>query len=164
MSRSKRAGGQTATPQTGSTVGPRSFCRRVANIFINANGKWRAGWLLALSVVAFWAVSLILRWGLGAMFSALFGVWGVNGTNIHRAPGWAQAVYAWHGSMITLAVNAATLLLTAALRRMWLGAGAASWLKPRKNAGTLCLSGATGMGMTCSVSAGRQHAHGVADV
>lgn len=88
-------------------------------LFRDAAGRLRAGWLLAAALAGYAAASLAVRLGLNAAFAALFRAWGVNAENVARAPGWARLIYAWHGSAVTLAVNAAVIALSLGLRRLW---------------------------------------------
>lgn len=89
------------------------------NIRSAGDGGIRTGWLLAVSLIAYALAALATRYGLVRAFAALFAAWGVDGTNIHRAPAWARAVYAWHGSLATLAFAALSLALAHGLRRLW---------------------------------------------
>lgn len=79
----------------------------------------RTGWLLAVSLFGYALVALATRYGLVRAFGALFEVWGIDATNVHRAPAWARALYVWHGSMATLAFAGLTLLLASWLRKLW---------------------------------------------
>ena len=107
MSRSKRA---AQTPPDTKTEG---------GLFTDGLGRWRTGWLLAVSLLAWLAASLLVRGGLSALFAALFRAWGIDETTAARAPGWARLLYAWHGSLITALFAAATLALSRLLRRLW---------------------------------------------
>ena len=128
MSRSKRAA-QAVTPA------PKNGIKRW---FAGDGGAVRGGWLLAASLAAWLAASLLIRRGLSAGFAALFGAWRIDAVSAARAPGWARTLYAWHGSLITLLVSGALLALAAALRRLWrlpagktpfeMGAAAKAWL------------------------------------
>ena len=57
---------------------------------------------LPAAVLAWAATAVLIPLGLGAAFRALFKAWNVGADTVARAPGWAQLVYAWHGSFITL--------------------------------------------------------------
>ena len=111
MSKSKRAAQGNVAPA------PRSG----GNWLRAPEGGVRAGWLLAVSLLCYVALALAARRGMGAGFAALFRTWGVNGDTVGRAPGWARLVYRWHGSLVSLVVNAALLALCRPLRRLWLG-------------------------------------------
>jgi len=108
MSRSKRTAGEQAIPAP-----------RRKNIWSAGDGGMRTGWLLAASLFGYALVTLATRYGLIRAFGALFSAWGVDASNIHRAPAWARAVYVWHGSIATLVYSAATLALSGVLRRLW---------------------------------------------
>lgn len=97
MSRSRRTAGETASPS------PRG------NPFRTESGAWRGGWLLAASLLCYVAVRLGVRLGLSAGLGALLRAWNVNAETAGRAPGWARALYVWQGSLVTVAVSAATL-------------------------------------------------------
>lgn len=83
------------------------------------NEKTPTGWLLAASLIAFVAVAVGGRWVLSRGFAALFDFWNINAENAHRAPAWARFIYAWHGSVVTVILSAATLALTVGLRKLW---------------------------------------------
>ena len=109
MSRSKRG----AQAQTGPEP------RKGVKLWAAENGGRRTGWLLAASLFGYTLVALATRYGLIRAFAALFNAWRIDASNIHRAPAWARAVYAWHGSLATLACAALTLLLAGQLRKLW---------------------------------------------
>ena len=109
MSRSKRE----ALAQTSPVP------RRGGKLWTDENGDLRTGWLLAASLFGYALVALATRYGLIRAFAALFDAWRIDASNVHRAPAWAGAVYAWHGSLATLASAALTLLLAKGLRRLW---------------------------------------------
>lgn len=108
MSRSRRATREQAKPAP-----------ITKNIWTAGDGGIRTGWLLAVSLFGYALATLATRYGLIRGFDALFSAWGVDASNIHRAPDWARAVYVWHGSIATLVYSAATLALSRALRRLW---------------------------------------------
>ena len=109
MSKSKRAAQEQMNPAP----------LQRGNIRIAEDGGLRTGWLLAVSLVGYALAALATRYGLVRAFAALFAAWGVDGSNIQRAPAWARAVYVWHGSLATLAFTALSLLLASGLRRLW---------------------------------------------
>lgn len=74
---------------------------------------------MAASLFSYALVALATRYGLIRAFAALFDVWRIDPSNVHRAPAWARAVYVWHGSLATLACAALTLLLAGRLRKLW---------------------------------------------
>ena len=86
---------------------------------IGEHGRIRTGWLLAASLFCYALAAAATRYGLVRAFRALFEAWGVDDTNIHLAPAWARAVYAWHGSLATLACAALMLLIARRLRGLW---------------------------------------------
>ncbi len=108
MSKSKRAAGENTAPAPRESV------------------KWyrQTGWLLAVSLVCCALVFAGLRLALGAAFTALFRAWGVDSVTVHRAPVWAQLVYRWHGSAVTLASAIGLIGLSLWLRGLWAGNGA----------------------------------------
>ena len=113
MSRSRRAarGDSASAPRTGGT-------------WLRApEGGVRAGWLLAVSLLCGALAAAGLRLALGAGLAALFRGWGVNADTVARAPAWARLLYRWQGSLVSVAVAAALLALSAWLRRLWLGVG-----------------------------------------
>ena len=76
----------------------------------------RKALLRPLAAVLAWAFcAILLPLILGAAFQALFGAWNVNAGTVARAPGWAQWLYAWHGSCVTLVAGASLVLLCAAV-------------------------------------------------
>ena len=109
MSRSVRAaqGQSSAVPRQNDTI------------WAADGGGIRTGWLLAVSLFGYMLVALATRFGLMRAFAALFEAWGVDGSNIHRAPAWAQAVYTWHGSLATVAFSVLLLVLARWLRGLW---------------------------------------------
>ena len=109
MSRSKRE----AQVQTDSAP------RKGVRLWSTGHGSIRTGWLLAASLLSYALVALATRYGLIRAFAALFDVWRIDPSNVHRAPAWARAVYVWHGSLATLACAALTLLLAGRLRKLW---------------------------------------------
>lgn len=109
MSRSKRAAQGRTAPAP----------RRDNRISSADNGGLRIGWLLAASLLAYALVALATRYGLIRAFAALFQAWGVDASNVYRAPAWARAVFLWHGSLTTLAFAALALLLAGWLRKLW---------------------------------------------
>ncbi len=59
--------------------------------------------LKLLTAALLWGVTAVLvPLALGAAFQAMFNAWNVNVDTVTRAPIWAQWVYTWHGSFITL--------------------------------------------------------------
>ena len=108
MSRSKRAAGGDTAPVSRESV------------------KWyrQTGWLLAVSLVCCTIVTVGVRLALGAAFTGLFRAWGVDAATVTRAPTWAQLVYRWHGSAVTLASAIALIGLSMWLRGLWTGSGA----------------------------------------
>ena len=113
MSRSNRAAQGSQTPAPHKKKRP----------FADETGGVRTGWLLAASLFACAVVALATRYGLVRAFGALFAAWGIDATNAHLAPAWAQALYRWHGSIATLLYAAALLALARWLRRLWVGKG-----------------------------------------
>ena len=109
MSRSRFAA------QAGKTAAPKE--RRA--VVIDVRGRARAGWLLALSLLIYAAAALLMRTCLSAGFAALFRAWAVDASTAALAPGWAQLLYAWHGSLVTVLAGAAVLALVRPLRRLW---------------------------------------------
>ena len=111
------------------------------NPFRDEAGRWRAGWLLALSLAAYLALSLAVRAGLGAAYTALFDAWRINADNAHLAPAWARLVYAWHGSSVTALAAVAALCLSQLLIRLW----SVSQNRPKSAFGGFALAGLTGL-------------------
>ena len=108
MSKSKREAQATPAP-----------CKS-GSLWTAEGGGVRTGWLLAASLFGYALVTLATRYGLIRAFAALFDVWGIDATNLQRAPGWARLLYVWHGSIATLVFSALTLLLSGWLRRrLW---------------------------------------------
>ena len=88
-------------------------------LLTGADGKLRTGWLLTITLVAWATASLGVRFGLGALFQALFRVWNVNADTAAKAPAWARVLYSWHGSLISVLRAAAVAALCVPLRRLW---------------------------------------------
>lgn len=109
--------GNKHTAQAATAPAPRQ--RRTW--FASPGGTLRTPWLLAISLAGYALVALAARRALSAGFDALFAAWGIDEGNAWRAPSWARLVYSWHGSAVTALVSAALLVLTASLRRLWLG-------------------------------------------
>jgi len=86
---------------------------------IDERGRLRTGWLLAVSLFGYALIALGTRFGLVRAFTALFEAWGIDGTSVQRAPVWAQTLYRWHGSLVTVAFAALSLALAGWLRRLW---------------------------------------------
>jgi len=97
----------------------RSPSKGIMNVFVTPDGV-RAGWILLCAVAMYRLVNYGLRLGLNTYFAHLFSVWHVNGTNIHRAPRWAQLIWSWHGSIITVVVCAVCICLSLVMRGWWL--------------------------------------------
>ena len=100
------------------------------------------GMRLALALAAGLALALALRLGLARAFQALFRAWNLSAATLGRAPGWARALYAWHGSLITLAVDAAVIGLSVALARRW----ALPWPEGRASRAAAAAAALTGAG------------------
>ena len=96
-----------------------SEIRQEKKLFTGASGEIRTGWLLAASLSAYALVAVAVRYGLVRAFDALFRAWGIDATTAALAPGWARALYVWHGSIATLAFGALTLGLCRWLGRLW---------------------------------------------
>ncbi len=109
MSRSKRTPGQSF-PAPGESLP----ARREKRAWVR-----QTGWLLAVSLVCYGQIAIGLRLALDALFAALFRAWGVNAATAVRAPHWAQLVWRWHGSLVTVAVAILAILLSRWLRRLW---------------------------------------------
>lgn len=88
-------------------------------LFTGDDGTLRTGWLLAVSLLCCVAAALAARLGLVRAFAALFAAWGIDADNAWRAPAWARAVYAWHGSLATAVYAAALLAVSLWLRGLW---------------------------------------------
>ena len=70
----------------------------------------RKTFLKLTAAALIWFVTAIpVPLALGAGFQAMFHAWNVNADTVARAPAWAQWVYAWHGSFISL-ISAALLI------------------------------------------------------
>lgn len=82
-------------------------------------GRFRTGWLLAVSLFGYALIALATRFGLMRAFAALFRAWGIDATSVRRAPVWARALYRWHGSLGTIAFAALSLALAKRLRGLW---------------------------------------------
>ena len=134
MSRSKR----TARVETPAPKG---------NWLRDAGGGVRAGWLLAVSLLACALIGGGVRWGLGRGFAALLDAWGVNAATAHRAPAWARWFWRWQGSVATALVSALLLAASAGLRRLWRGTPSGFKFQPRQ-----CLFAAlTGLALAAAV-------------
>lgn len=86
-----------------------AFCRE---------GGVRAAWKLILACALYamwaWAAARFLSMGFGALFDA----WGLNAQTLSQAPGWAQALAAHYGKLISLISSAGVLALSWALMRV----------------------------------------------
>ena len=100
-------------------------------VLMNDDGL-RAGWKMARDVAAYLAVFYGVIFGLAALFSALFGAWGLTTDNLRRAPAWAQQVVVWHTDFSYAAAYALSGLVGVLLTRRrvrsrsrgaWSGAG-----------------------------------------
>lgn len=99
-------------------------CPFMKRIFIDPQGNMRIVWMIACALFVYRGVSFAVRLGLGRTFAALFSAWRVNAGNIHRAPVWAQWIFSWHTSFITVAVCLILMPVSLFLRR---------WLAGRKD-------------------------------
>lgn len=81
-------------------------------------GKLRPLWRLTAMVAGYFALTVAVRLGLGALLRALFRAWNLNAQTVARAPGWAKALYAWQGSAVTLVVNVVAILFAVILCRV----------------------------------------------
>lgn len=70
--------------------------------------------LLLLALIVWAVAALAVPVGLGLAFAALFKAWNVSAETAARAPGWAQMLYVWHGSLITL-ISGGLLILACVL-------------------------------------------------
>ena len=100
-------------------------------VLMNDDGL-RAGWKMMRDAAAYLAVFYGVIFGLAALFSALFGAWGLTTDNLRRAPVWAQQLVVWHTDFSYAAAYAlsglAGVLLTrrrvrCGLGGAWAGAG-----------------------------------------
>lgn len=109
MSKSKRAATGERPPAP----------REKRKVFTAESGGLRTGWLLAVSLLSYAIVALATRYGLVRAFGALFDAWGIDAVSAALAPGWARALYVWHGSLATLAFALLTLALCRWLMGLW---------------------------------------------
>lgn len=94
--------------------------KHAVNAFIGKTGGVRTGWLLAIALIAFYGIRLAIRIGLNAGFASLFEAWGVNASTVFRAPQWAQMLFVWHGSIITVIISLCMLAVSIGIRKAWL--------------------------------------------
>lgn len=87
------------------------------HILRNERGEVRPDWPLLCMVAGYFALTVAARLGLGALLRALFAAWNLNPGTLSRAPGWARALYAWQGSLVTLAVDAVAILFAVLICR-----------------------------------------------
>jgi len=80
---------------------------------------FRTGWLLAVSLFGYALIALATRFGLMRAFAALFELWGIDGASVQHAPVWAQALYRWHGSLVSAVFAGLSLALAGRLRGLW---------------------------------------------
>ncbi len=99
---------------------------------IDGSGRLRTGWLLAVSLFGYALIALATRFGLMHAFTALFEAWAIDGTSVQRAPVWAQALYRWHGSLVTVAFAALSLAYAKWLRGLWRLEGALIPMPPAR--------------------------------
>ena len=92
-------------------------------LFTDGDGGVRTSWLLTVSLLAWAGLTVVLRYGLMRAFAALFAAWGLDAATAPLAPGWARAVYSWHGSLVSVAFAAGALGVCHWLRRLWQGRG-----------------------------------------
>lgn len=97
----------------------RSPLKGIMSVFATSDGP-RAGWILICAVVLYRLVGYGLRLGLNADFAHLFSAWRVSQANIHLAPHWAQLIWSWHGSIITVTVCAVSVCLSLVMRGWWM--------------------------------------------
>lgn len=74
-------------------------------MLFNEAGEVRPGWRLLAMAAGYILLTVLARLGMGALLRALFGAWNLNARTVARAPGWAATLYAWQGSLVTLAVD-----------------------------------------------------------
>ena len=89
-------------------------------IFAADAGLLRAPWLLLIGCAAYLLWNRGISWGLGAAFSALFDLWGVNAANLHLAPAWARVVVNHYGSAVSLVSSAGVIAIAVLLCRFGL--------------------------------------------
>ena len=65
--------------------------------------------ILLAGIAGDFVLTVALRLGLGALLRALVAAWNVYPQTVSRAPAWAQVLYAWQGSLVTLVVDVAAL-------------------------------------------------------
>ena len=104
----------------GEKAAPEKRRFSMKQLFVDDRGL-RAIWRLAVALAAYIAVALGVRLGVQALLAALFKAWNLHAGTVVRAPGWARTLYAWQGSLATLAVNLAVIALCVFLRRRLFG-------------------------------------------
>lgn len=96
-----------------------SLLRGAKSVALCREGGVRAVWKLLAAYGAYalwaWAAAYLLSWGFGALFEA----WNLNVQTVELAPGWAQALFAHYGRLISLITSAGTLALSFALLRLF---------------------------------------------
>lgn len=110
-------------PETVKILPAAKMAAKIKRIFVREGYGLRIGWLLLLAMIVFRGVSYGVRIGLNTAFASLFSAWNVTSANIHRAPFWAQLVYSWHGSLITVAVGLLAVPVSLLMRRWCLKKG-----------------------------------------
>ena len=83
---------------------------KVKNVFLNADGRLRAGWQLTAAAVLWYAVYIGAAVGLSRLLLSLFAGWGVTNANIALAPNWVRFLAGYQVQLI----NAAAALICAA--------------------------------------------------
>lgn len=61
-------------------------------------------------VAGYFALTVAVRLGLGALIPALFKAWNLTPETVARAPGWARTLYTWQGSVVTFIVDCAAVM------------------------------------------------------
>lgn len=89
----------------------------IKNAFIASDGKLRAFWQVALSLLGWYALTIItVYFGANALMK-LLDAWGVTSKNLHLTPGWVQYLVSYQTSLYHLATLIAAIIAGALLMR-----------------------------------------------
>ena len=100
-----------------SSNNPGGILAAVKNAFIASDGRLRACWQMAISMLAWYALTFISVFFGANAFIRLLAAWGVTSKNLHLTPGWVQYLVSYQASLYHLATLIAAIIAGGLLMR-----------------------------------------------